>query len=173
MRRALLTGLFLLGFTPARAAVTDVQPAGFSVVETAEISAPPAVVWKTLIVPSLWWSSEHTYSHDAKNLKLEAVAGGRWTETLPGGGGVVHQTVVYFNPPATLRLEGALGPMQAFGMTGHLTIQLAPDAAGTHVTFTYDAGGHMPGGFTGIAPVVDQVLGEQASRLKAAVEGGK
>jgi hypothetical protein len=37
---------------------------------------------------------------------------------------------------------------------------------------TYSVGGFMAGGFESIAPAVEQVLGEQANRLKRFVETG-
>ena len=154
----------------ARAEVIDVQPSGFAVRETVTVKAPPAAVWAVLTRPAAWWSPDHTYSHDAANLTLDARPGGLWTEALPGGGGVKHLEVVYVDPPRLLRLEGALGPMQAMGGVGHLTVTLAPAEGGTRVTADYDFGGQEVGGFAGLAPVVDQVLGQQFSRLQAAAE---
>lgn len=48
------------------------------------------------------------------------------------------------------------------------TINPAADgAAGSRITFTYRVHGYMDGGFTGLAPVVDGVIGQQAERLQA------
>jgi hypothetical protein len=157
-------------FDDARAEVLDVQASGFSVREVVRVAVPPTAAWATLVRPSSWWSPEHTYSHDAGNLTLDPRPGGRWIEALPGGGGVEHLTVVYADPPRLLRLEGGLGPMQALGGTGHLTVDLAPADGGTVITAVYDFGGHEQGGFAGLAPVVDRVLAEQFTRLKAASE---
>jgi uncharacterized protein YndB with AHSA1/START domain len=159
----------------ARAEVLDSQAGGFTVRETRIIAAAPARVWAALIRPASWWSSDHTFSHDAANLTLEPTVGGAWLERLPSGGGVRHLTVVYVDPPSTLRLEGALGPMQAMGVTGHLTFALKPQGEVTLVTTTYDAGGHAPGpgGLGALSAVVDRVLGEQADRLKTYAESGR
>jgi len=173
MSRTILLALAACTLSCAAAAeVVDSQPDGFTVKETAAIAAPPAKVWAALIRPASWWSSEHTNSQDARNLSLEPKAGGAWTETLPGGGGVRHMVVVYIDPPSTLRLEGALGPLQAFGASGHLTITLKPKGEATDVAFVYDFGGHRPGGLQPLAPVVDSVLAQQLTGLKAAVEKG-
>ena len=172
MSRTLLLALAACAVSCAAAAeVVDSQPDGFTIKETATVAAPPAKVWATLIRPSAWWSSDHTYSHDARNLSLDARAGGAWLETLPGGG-VRHMAVVYIDPPSVLRLEGALGPLQAMGGSGHMTVTLKPRGEATDVTLTYDFGGHTPGGLKPMAPAVDGVLNEQLTRLKSAVETG-
>ncbi len=81
--------------------------------------------------------------------------------------------VVYAKPNETLRLEGALGPLQAFGVAGSLTWRLNEKDGVTTVTQTYDVGGHAPGGLAAFAGAVDGVLGDQANRLKRYVETGK
>ena len=173
MSRTLLLVLAAFALAgPAAAEVVDSQPDGFTVKETAAIAASPAKVWATLIKPAAWWSPDHTYSHDARNLTLDPRAGGAWIETLPGGGGVRHMVVVYIDPPKALRLEGALGPLQAMGGGGHMTVTLKPKGEATDVTLTYDFSGHTPGGLQPLAPAVDGVLSEQITRLKAAVEKG-
>ena len=173
MSRTLLLALAACAVSCAAAAeVVDSQPNGFTIKETATVAAPPAKVWATLIKPSAWWSSDHTYSRDARNLTLDPKAGGAWIETLPSGGGVRHMVVVYIDPPSALRLEGALGPLQAMGGGGHMTVTLKPRGEATDVTMTYDFSGHTPGGLQAIAPAVDGVLNEQLTRLKAAAERG-
>jgi uncharacterized protein YndB with AHSA1/START domain len=166
----LLTSVVVVG--AARAEVIDSQPSGFTVRETRVIAAPPATVWAALVAPAGWWSSDHTFSHDARNLTLSPKVGGFWEESLPSGGGVRHLVVVLVDPPSTLRLEGALGPLQALGVAGHLTFKLAPEGGGTSVTATYDAGGHAAGGMDKLVGPVDGVLDAQLGRLKARVETG-
>ena len=171
---AILTSLICLGVAGgARAEVLDSQTGGFTVRESQVVNAPIRTVWDALVRPAAWWSSSHTFSHDARNLSLVAKPGGFWLETLPGGGGVRHLVVVYVDPPSTLRLEGALGPLQAFGVAGHLTFALKDQGGGTLITETYDVGGHAPGGLDKISAVVDHVLGEQLDRLKTLSETGK
>lgn len=155
---------------PAAAAVTQSGPAGFTVTESAHVAAPPARVYAVLTTPARWWSSDHTFSHDAANLSLEPRAGGCWCEKLPGGGSVVHMRVIYVAPGQMLRLEGALGPLQEMPVQAVMTIKLAGAAGGTDVALTYAVGG---AGLEPISGAVDQVLGEQVERLKAAVETGR
>jgi uncharacterized protein YndB with AHSA1/START domain len=172
IRTPLIALLSVLAGT-AQGEVIESQAGGFTVRETAAIAATPQQVWNVLIRPSAWWSSDHTFSHDARNLTLEARAGGAWLEALPGGGGVRHMVVVYIDPPSTLRLEGALGPIQALGAIGHLTFTLKPNGDRTDLTAVYDVGGHEPGGMLGLAAPVDMVLGQQVAGLKASAETRK
>ena len=166
--------LILLIAGPAAAAVVDAQPGGFEVKTTAAIAATPDRVYAAMTEPGRWWASEHTYSHDARNLSLEPRAGGCWCEALPGGGSVQHMRVVYADPGRMLRAAGGLGPLQGMGVQGALTWTLGPGpAGGTVVTQTYDVGGYAPGGLAALAPIVDRVLGEQLARLKAYVETGR
>jgi hypothetical protein len=157
----------------ARAEVTDRSDAGFEVRQVATIAAPQAKVYAALLKPSLWWNSAHSFSGDAKNLTLDP-ATGCFCETLPKGGIVRHMTVVYADGASQLRLEGALGPLQFTGASGHLGFALKEAAGQTTLTLTYDVGGYAKGGLAEKwAAPVDQVLGEQVTRLKRYAETGK
>jgi uncharacterized protein YndB with AHSA1/START domain len=156
----------------ANAAVDHVGDAGFSVTEVAHIAASPDQVYAALVMPSHWWSSSHTFSQNAANLSLDAKAGGCWCETLPGGGSVLHMTVVYAAPGKALRLRGALGPFQGMGVDGALTVSLKPAGNGTDVTINYALGGYSPDGFAALSKAGDAVLGEQLERLKRSIETG-
>jgi len=172
MKCVLAAGLAMaLAAGAAQAAVTDKSAAGFEVTEKATIAAPPGKVWDLLMRPYKWWSSQHTWSGEAKNLSFDG--SGCFCEQLPRGA-VRHMTIVYADGKSQLRLEGALGPLQFTGATGHLGVTLKPAGAGTDVVLTYDVGGYAKGGLaeTFAAPV-DQVLGEQLARLKKAAETGK
>lgn len=81
--------------------------------------------------------------------------------------------VVDVRPGQTIRALGALGPLQAMGAAGAMTWDLKAQGSHTLVTWTYDVGGHAPGGLDKLAAPVDGVLGQQADRLKAYVETGK
>jgi uncharacterized protein YndB with AHSA1/START domain len=168
---AALAALALAG--PAAASVTDAQPNGFEVVETQQVAAPPAAVYAAIGRFGDWWSSVHSYSHDAKNYHLDLTAGGCLCEQLPDGGGAAHMRVIMVEPNALVRLEGALGPLGSAGGVGHLTWKLTPKDGGTEVVLTYDFGGYMKGGLQALAAPVDSVLGEQTARLKRYVETGR
>jgi uncharacterized protein YndB with AHSA1/START domain len=161
---------WLIAAHAARPEVIDSQPAGFTVRESRVVAAPPEKVWAVLVAPGAWWDPDHTYSHDARNLSLAPKPGGFWQEALPKGGGVRHMVVIYVAPPSMLRLEGALGPLQADGVAGHLTFKLTPQGGGTAITLTYDVGGHAPGGLDKLAAPVNAVLDAQLGRLRARAE---
>lgn len=155
----------------ARAEVTDRSAAGFEVTETATIAAPRAKVWKALMQPGRWWSSQHSWSGDAKNLSIDP--GGCFCERLPKGA-VRHMMIAYADGTSQLRLFGALGPLQFTGASGHLGVVLKTAGAATDVVLTYDVGGYAKGGLAErFAAPADQVLGEQLGRFKKYVETGK
>ena len=165
--------LAVLALTPAAAAeVLDAAAGGFTVRQAAEIKAPPERVYQALAEIGRWWDSAHTFSGDAANLSLDPRAGGCFCETLPGGGSVRHQEVVFAAPGKLLRLSGGLGPMQGMAVTGVTTWALQPATMGTALELTYTAGGYIPGGLEAMAPVVDQVLGGQVERLQRYLETG-
>ena len=157
---------------PARAAVIDSGANGFSVVENAHIGATPDAVYAALITPSRWWSSSHTFSHDASNLSLDATAGGCWCEKIPGQGSVQHLVVVYALSGHSLVMRGALGPLQELGVNGAMTIALKPAAGGTDLSLTYNVGGYLKNGLASWAGPVDGVLADQVLRLRSFVETG-
>jgi uncharacterized protein YndB with AHSA1/START domain len=163
-----------LGLSPlANAAVVDATPSSLQVKHSFTAAAKPEKVWQSLLHVEKWWSSAHTFSGSASNLRLEAKPGGCFCETLPDGGGVVHLTVLHVRPNAQLTLAGALGPLQTSGATGAMTFEIAPAAAGgSTVTFVYNVGGYYSGGLDSISAPVDMVLGEQLERLHRYVETG-
>ena len=167
---ALTVAALILAAEHAVAAVDNVGGNGFQVTEHVQIAATPDRVYAVLTQPSHWWSSGHTFSHDAANLTLDAKAGGCWCETMPDGGSVQHLVVVFAEPGKVLRLRGALGPLQGMAVDGALTIAMKEAGAATDVQMTYAVGGYTKGGFDDIAQAVDRVLGEQLASLKKSVE---
>ena len=59
---------------------------GFSIRHVVEVAAPPARVWDALIQPGRWWDPAHTWSGEARNLRIEPRPGGCFCEDLPDGG---------------------------------------------------------------------------------------
>jgi uncharacterized protein YndB with AHSA1/START domain len=155
---------------PSQGAVSDVASNGFTLKIDTHIAASPDKVYAALIEPARWWSSDHTFSGDAKNLHLEAKAGGCFCETLPNGGSVVHLKVVYVDPGKALRLRGALGPFQGLGVAGALTWKLKPAADGTDLSLTYALGGYNKDGFAQLSQAADGMLTAQVGLLKKLIE---
>ena len=154
-----------------RGEVADSSANGFTVKITTSIHASPLDVYKKLIGIGDWWSSRHTYSGDAHNLSIEERPGGCFCEKLPNGG-VRHMEVLFFLSGKTLRLSGGLGPLQAIGAGGALTFSLSPENDGTKLELTYVVNGYSPQGMNTWAAPVDNVLGEQITRLKNYIETG-
>jgi len=166
--------LFAILASPLRGDVLESTATGFLVRHTAAINAPPAKVYAALTDEiGGWWDPAHTFSHNSRNLSVDAKPGGCFCEKLPNGGGVQHMSVVYASPGSLLRLTGAIGPLQEEALAGTMTWKLSPAANGTTVELTYTVGGFRAGGFRDIPAVVDGVLRGQLARLKAFVETGR
>jgi uncharacterized protein YndB with AHSA1/START domain len=166
--------LFAILAAPLRGEVIESTAAGFLVRNTAAINVPPAKVYAALTEGiGRWWDPAHTFSHDSRNLSLDAKPGGCFCERLPDGGGVQHMSVVYASPGKLLRLTGAIGPLQEAALAGTMTWTLSQAAGGTAVELTYAVGGFRAGGFRDIPTVVDRVLRGQLARLKSLVETGR
>jgi uncharacterized protein YndB with AHSA1/START domain len=132
-----------------------------------ESDAPPARAWRALAEIGHWWGSDHTYSGDARNMRLDARAGGCWCERWAHGQ-VEHMRVVLVSEQdgqRLLRLSGGLGPLQEMGVTGVMTFTIAPHGAGSTISMDYRVAGDPTLGLDQIAPGVDQVLTEQFARL--------
>lgn len=180
--RAFLTisaAALALASTAVRAEVHDTSASGFAVRATAVVPASAQNAWDELLDPAEWWSGNHTFSGDAANLSLDPRAGGCFCEVLPSTsagapprGGVQHMQVVYLEAPKTLRLSGALGPLQSEPVSGVLTFIIRPDGAGTRINAEYAVGGYMRIPAERMGPLVDKVITEQLGRLAKKLGGG-
>jgi hypothetical protein len=178
MRHRFFIGLALAFVTaPAAGEVVAASDAGFALHHEATVAASPEAAWAALAWPDEWWSSEHTYSGDAANMTLDPVAGGCFCEAIPAtnaaaAGSVEHMRVLYVDPRIrTLRLTGALGPLQAEALTGTLTMAVEPAGEGAKITWDYVVGGYSRVPLMALAPVVDGVIGEQLAQLAASLDG--
>jgi len=156
----------------ATAAVSETHENSFVIEATVMVAAAPASTWRDLTRVGLWWDPAHTWSGSARNLKLEPKAGGCFCETLVDGGSVQHGRVIFAQPGKMLRLQAALGPLQAMAVTGVLSFGLAPDGEGTRVTMTYRVAGALTMESAKLAALVDLVMGTQLSRLRDFASGG-
>ncbi|RHW19219.1 SRPBCC family protein [Sphingomonas gilva] len=157
---------------PAAAEVKQATPAGFEIESTVTVAVPVEQAWEVLRSPQRWWNPEHTYSGDAAKLYLDAQATGCFCERTPDKGSIEHAHIVYVQPPRMIRMVGALGPLQAEAVTGTMTWKVDPGEGGgaTTITMSYLVGGYMRQGGETFAPLVDRVLTEQLTRLKAAID---
>ena len=157
----------------ARAEIVSAGPRGFNLrpVTDAPNVAPP-IIWAALADVAKWWDPEHTYSGDARNLSLEPFVRGCFCEKLGLYAGIEHGSVVYAMPAKTLRIQGALGPLQEFGINGVMTWQIEPAGGVPRITSTYSVGGFADRPLADWAPIVDEVLGVQLQRLARYVTAG-
>jgi hypothetical protein len=132
----------------------------------------PEETFRRLLDVARWWDPAHTWGGDSTALSLEAVPNGCFCEKLPTGG-VRHASVLYIDFGRLLRLSGALGPLQQFPLTGILDFTVEPQAGGSRIELTYRVAGHIEGGLTSLAPVVDGVLTGQLTRLGRFVDTGQ
>ena len=91
-------------------------------------------MWERLVHPETWWHPDHTYSGDAKNLSLDAQAGGLWKEEWSGGS-VAHGRVLTVEDGKVLRMDAPFGPLQQLGAYTVWTITLSAVEEGTKVVF--------------------------------------
>jgi uncharacterized protein YndB with AHSA1/START domain len=156
------------------ATVIDVAASGFAVKNEVTVNAPPDAVYAAVLHDvGRWWNGKHSYSGDSTNLSIDARPGGCFCEKLPGDGGVEHAKIIALIPNSLIRMSGALGPLQASGLVGTLTLKFTLANAATRVEMTYSVGGYMEGGLQPVAAPVDGVLRDQLERLKAYVESHK
>ena len=172
-------GLVSLGLcSPAGAEVIEETENRFVTKDEAVVSATPKETWLALISPAGWWSSEHTWSADAANLRLTPQAGGCFCEKIPEEvtadsftleGSVEHMRVIQAYPERALRMVGALGPLQSEPVSGVLTIVLTevetPEGMGTRIVWEYNVGGPMRYEVPVIAKAVDAVMSLQLAGL--------
>jgi hypothetical protein len=174
MRNLMLVAVLAVVSGGARAEIVNAGPNGFSIRHVAEApNAAPPLVWAALADVAKWWDPEHTYSGDARNMSLEPVVRGCFCEKLGLYAGIEHASVVYAQPAKTLRLSGALGPLQQFGVIGSMTWQIDPAAGGSRITLTYNVGGYADRPLSEWATIVDEVLGVQLQRLARFLISGR
>jgi hypothetical protein len=166
-----IAAALLLAPSAARAELASVGDNGFSVRHMVTTPVPPGVAYLTFLKVRTWWSKEHTFSGDPENLSIDVRPGGCWCERLRSGGFVRHMELVYAAPGRTLVFAGALGPLQAMGVSGAMTVRFEPEGKGAKVTMLYNVSGYAPKGWREMAPSVDAVLGEQMARYAKRAAG--
>lgn len=124
------------------------------------IAAPAAKAWDTLVHPERYWPADHTWSGRRESLSLEPVAGGCYCERWDGGS-AEHGRVVMAVPGKALTLAAALGPFLEMAISGILAIKLEEADGVTTAVVTYRVSGDPAHKLDGLAPIVDQVLGQQ------------
>ncbi|HVF36649.1 MAG TPA: ATPase [Sphingomicrobium sp.] len=171
MRLALLLPTLMLA-TPAAAEVVHSHSNGFEVRHSVSLVIPQPQAFAAFGQIGKWWDKDHTYSGDASRLSLQMRLGGCFCETIEGGGGIEHLRVAYVQPPERVVLTGGLGPLLYEATAAVMDVKVERIAGGSRIVMTYRAAGFAKGGAEKIAPLVDQVLGEQMKRLRVYAAGG-
>lgn len=170
--RLLIAALPLLLAAPASAGVVSATPNAFHVRASEPVVATPEALFGLLIKPSLWWDSDHTYSRDAANLKLELKPGGCFCEMLPEGGFVEHLRLLSYTPGKELVLEGMLGPLRGPPASGVMTFRIDEAGSNARITMDYKVTGFPAGDGPIWAKAVDEVLSQQMKRLRTRAASG-
>lgn len=152
----------------AHAHVVASAPDALVIQVKADVALSREAAWKRLLNIGSWWSDAHTYSGKARNITVEAKAGGCWCETWAGGQ-VEHGRVVLLMDGQMARFDTALGPLQEIGVTGAMTFTLSDSGRPGVITLTldYKVAGSSESSLDDIAAVVDQVITEQVKRYAA------
>lgn len=161
--------------TRASAEVISASPSAFLLQAETVTAASPEHAWRALSQIGRWWSPAHTYSGDARRMRLDARAGGCFCETWGQGQSVEHGRVVLVmehEGARTLRVQGALGPLQEMGVNGVLSFVVAPHEGGVKITMSYRVSGDAGLALLNLAPPVDHVFTEQFTRLIRYVDSG-
>lgn len=163
----IMLAIGLVTATPATAEVVSADARGFEVRHSISLVVPQPAAYAAIGQVQNWWSKDHSYSGDAARLSLDMRQGGCFCERLDGGGGIEHLRVSYVQPGERIVLSGALGPLLFEAVAGVMDVQVERIAGGSKITMTYRAAGFAKGNAAELAPLVDQVLGEQMKRLRA------
>lgn len=164
--RAILFLPALILAAPGSAEVVSADDHGFEIKHSVNLVIAQPEAFAAFGRVGNWWSGEHTYSGDASRMSLQLRAGACFCETLDGGGGVEHMRVAYLQPGERMVLTGSLGPLLYEATSGVMDVKVERIAGGSRVTMNYRAAGFAKGGAAGMAPLVDQVLGEQMKRFR-------
>jgi len=164
--RSLVLALLTAAPLPAGAEVKSAAPDSFLLEQRYAIAAPATKVWESLQHPERWWPAEHTWSGKRENLSLVAETGGCFCERWDGGN-VEHGRVVMVLNGKLLRLSATLGPLQDMAVSGVITIALEEKDGSTNVVVTHRVSGDPSHKLDQLAPIVDQVNGQQFGGLAA------
>jgi len=172
--RVLAFAVVVLALPPAASAkIINQSATGFTLVYEADLAVESNAAYDAFTDSGSWWSKDHTYSHDSKNLSMELKNGGCWCEKLPNGGFVRRMDVVQVVPGERLLLRGQLGPLAFMGVAGAMRVTFEKKDKGVHVTMRYAIGGHDDDDFKTIRAAVDEVLSEQFQRYSSFATTGK
>lgn len=151
----------------ANAEVTESSAGAFLLSYETTVAASPDEAYRALTQMPHWWNGAHSYSGDARRMSFDPRAGGCFCERWAGNSVEHARTVLNMEHEGvrTVRLVGALGPLQDMGVSGVMTFTIAPDTQGAKLTMTYRVAGDPGLALQNLASPVDGVLQEQFDRF--------
>ncbi len=150
----------------AKAEVVSSNAHGFEVRHTVQTVIAQPAAFDAFGQVSQWWSKDHSYSGNSANLSLSLTPGGCFCERLPSGGGIEHMRIAYVVPGERVVLTGSLGPLLYLATTAVMDVKVERIAGGSRLVMNYRVAGFANGGADKMAPLVDQMLGEQMARFR-------
>lgn len=164
--KPLLIAISLLLITLTnKAEVVSATDNYFHIKITAEVKATPSEAYAQYLKVGEWWSSDHTWFGDAKNMRIEAKAGGCFCETSEQGN-VMHMQVSAVFPNSEVRMLGGLGPLQMMGLSGAMSWKfVAKDEQTTEIIHEYRVNGGGQTELPKFAEIVNKVQELQVSLL--------
>jgi len=143
---------------------------GFEINIESTVKKDHKSVYQQFLNVGEWWSADHTYFGQSKNLSIEAKAGGCFCE-VSGTKEVLHMTVSFVDPGKEIRMIGGLGPLQMLGIHGGMSWQFIPvNDNETKIIHHYQVVGFKKDGFEKLAPIVNKVQTLQVSSLVEKIE---
>jgi hypothetical protein len=171
-KSALLIVALCMASEYALADTSAVSAEGFVVTFHRETRTTPQQLYEAIGRIGKWWSDAHTYSGHAANMSLDLSGPGCFCEKW-GGNAVQHAQVIQAWRGSLVRLQGALGPLQALPVNAILTFTMAAAGDSTRLTVTYVVGGNAEAALDKLAGPVDSVIGDAVDRLIAYTDSGK
>lgn len=156
----ILAAFVLAAASPLAAEVVHADNHGFEIRQSVLVRLPPDQALTAFTNVPDWWIADHTYSNNTANLSLDPRPGGCLCEKFPGGGGVEHMRVTYYEPGKYLIMTGAMGPLLYEAVNGIMNVSVEPEAGQTRLTIDYRASGFASGGAIKFAGIVDHMLGD-------------
>ncbi|MBT8071889.1 MAG: hypothetical protein HKP21_01820 [Xanthomonadales bacterium] len=171
----LIISIFLTGMmtATAQAEVAVSGSEGFISQHHATVASNKAQVFEAMTAGlGQWWSSGHSFSGDAANMRLnKQCLCERWDNSL-----VHHLNTEIWIENSKVVLAGGLGPLKELGLSGTMIWSLAAtDDGGTDINWKYHVYGFSQADLAALADAVDGVLAEQLGRLVkhlSTAEGG-
>lgn len=169
MKKALVVLLVLAG---ALVAIIATRPDTFHVERSAVIAAPPEVVFANLDDFHQWpkWSPwegrDPQMTREYEGAESGVGAAYHWNGNDQVGEG--RMTITQSTPPS--RLDIRLDFLKPFAATNQCAFELAPDAAGTRVTWTMDGKADFMTKAMTLAMSMDRMVGKDFEQGLAALK---